>query len=327
MATVGRQWRAKCIQEFGLQPVPDEWKDAVAAGSDEAWERYYAYRSQIENECANNNNDIHGYEDDGEDTFLDELKSSMQALQRDILGENKANRGVLWQYTPWLGELAWEDYDEIRTAHHNALVWSPFAIPHAVRLEHFFHSRPRMSTYEFSTSWSYCCWDFEDPTFRKSREFELCSNCFEDEVLRADVIETEHLNPGTVSKLRRFIFGSSTQAAVQGTMDDVPFLKLFFASMATFDFESEMKGGDYGYSWQPTDEVFQRMKAEGAINEAEVGGKWDISLSWLEHRIKEITNTLTRAETYYKHPTIEDAIGYDPYANEDDDDDDEDGYY
>ena len=43
-------WRNKSIEKFDLQPVPDGWKDSVTVGSEEAWKRYYEYRSHTESQ-------------------------------------------------------------------------------------------------------------------------------------------------------------------------------------------------------------------------------------------------------------------------------------
>ena len=46
----GMSWRDKSMKQFGLLDVPDGWKDAIARGTEEAWEKYYKYRVNTEDE-------------------------------------------------------------------------------------------------------------------------------------------------------------------------------------------------------------------------------------------------------------------------------------
>ena len=43
-------WRTKAIEQFNLLPVPEGWKDAVAVGSQQAWENYYHDRLRKKDE-------------------------------------------------------------------------------------------------------------------------------------------------------------------------------------------------------------------------------------------------------------------------------------
>jgi len=56
-----------------------------------------------------------------------------------------------WQWTPHEPELSWEDNDKLRSADYYAHVWSPFAIPHAIKLYHSWYGKVGWSYSELST--------------------------------------------------------------------------------------------------------------------------------------------------------------------------------
>jgi len=336
-------WRAKSIEEFGLQPVPDGWKDSVAIGSEEAWESYYTYRSRVE--CRGSEEDDSGdeidsdgdYIDDENYDFMKEWKQKM-AAQIEVYMANDCQ----WHWTPGFGHLVWDD-DQLRSAEYYTHVWSPYAIPHAIDLEHRYHCRSRMSSVEFGTIWSYRKVDFEEEVAIDSDEYEeLCSNCFKDEELRADVINLSHMNKLTCQRLRRFLFGAHSEECRKVTCSDMNFWLLLFGSMGTTDpnLEKDPKGGNHGYSWHPWNNKELRKKlydlkaAEGNDREGDPNGPFDgyypSGCSWLKHRLLEITGNLGAVTKHYIPPTIKDAIGYDDRyqdeeRSEEDEDDDGDG--
>lgn len=353
-----KDWQSKCIEKFGLQPAPAQWRDSTSS-TDRAWERYYHFRSSLTHGAANDDDNVfmeceYSCHDDKEDwshQLSHELREQMRHLQKEIFGlmpdhhhdhvdyGDYDGQAVLWDYTPWIGkDLRFKGRNRIGTVTHHAVVWSPFAIPHALRLEHYYHHHSRAYSKEFRVSWSFRFFDFEKESFEASPKNELCSNTWNG----VDVIRTQNLTTRTVEQLRSFLFGTSVEASENHhliyledhhcqvskrltDLDDYSFLRLLFGSMATFDFGKEHNGDALGHRWSPSEQEFQKMALEGALDGTHIRDASDISLSWLGHRIKKITNTLTWAESYYRPPrTIGDAWGYgsDGGTMSDDGDDD-----
>ena len=314
-------WRVKCIDKFGLRPLPND----AAIGSEDAWKRYYEFRSREEAGSAS---------DEENSEFLEEWKGGMAERTSKYLAENQ----VKWHWTPMLGgDLVWEDYDHLRTAEYYSTVWSPYAIPHAIALMHRYHNRVRMHSVEFHTFWAYSFVDCEDESTIDGEGYrKICSNHFEDEELRADVIKFQTLNASTCEKLRKFLYGAQCQEV---TCSDMDFWLLLFGSMGTIDsdLEEDPKGGQLGYVWQPYRDSKMRkflydLKAvEGdEEDEDEEGGPdgpfdeyYPSGCSWLKHRVMEISDNLGAVTKHYKHPTIEDAIGYRSEEYGDDDEEEE----
>jgi hypothetical protein len=310
-----KDWRSKCIEKFGLLPAPEYWRDC---SNERAWERYYHFRSLTQEQQytpKRSPDDMEDFQDDDDDEesqhLRDELQQQMGKLQKEIFG---LDREVLWDYSPWIGkDIHFKGYRRIRTVTHHAVVWSPFAIPHAIRLEHYYHHQFRAYSLEFRVSWSYRFFDFENEHFEASGKTELCSNTWN----RVDMIRTGNLSARTAEQLRTFLFGSSFEASENFmdladcemsksimNLDDYSFLRLLFGSMATFHFDIEQNGDGFGHKWSPTEEEFQTMAREGALDGTYIEDPSDISVPWLSHRIKAITNSLTRVESYYRPPAI-----------------------
>ena len=55
-------WRSKCIERFGLKPVPD---GSGLAGSEDAWRKYYQIRVKIEEDDDARTFNYSGYNSDG----------------------------------------------------------------------------------------------------------------------------------------------------------------------------------------------------------------------------------------------------------------------
>jgi hypothetical protein len=299
-------WRTKCIEEFELLPVP--WQDEVARGSNEAWKKYYEYRSKF------TRIDSEKGDDEGEGELLQDWEGSLEEVVFEILDPEESQKEKKWQTSLTVGNnLVFEDYDEIRTAQFYAHVWSPYAIPHAIHLEHRYHCRPRYSTVELYATWGYKCIDFHagppEPTRGgEEEEFKtICSNHFEDEVLRADVINTSGFNKRTTDRLRHFLFGTLDESK-HDHCDDFSFWRLLFGSMGTFDYET-LKGGDLGYKWglgyERNQGLRERMIREGAIKEDDYP-----KISWLEHKMRQVGGALRKVDGFYRPPTIKDAPGY-----------------
>ena len=241
----GMSWRDKSIKQFGLLDVPDDWKDSVARGTEDAWKKYYEYRVNAEGKPNENEEDDEYEEDNG---FFKKWTNDMDSRINTLMKPN-----CTWHWKPQIDYILWEDCDHLRTGNYSSYVWSPYAIPHVINLKHRYHGRARLNTYEFFTIWQYRLIDFEKEETIKNEEFQdLCSNCFEDEELRADVIDDEHLNEKTCSLLRNFLFGSDSEHSKSITCSDMNFWLLLFGSMGTTspNFTGDAMSGDVGYQWQ-----------------------------------------------------------------------------
>jgi hypothetical protein len=305
--TAAPTWQQKSIAEFNLLPVPGNWLEGEMPNS--VWKSYYNKRTAIikaEAERANMDDD-----DDGEGAYhLWKLgRRKLRAVEKDIRRRSGATLG----FPSWskntnfaVQYLDSEDGESVETADYVAHVWSPFAIPRALKLKHRFHHRARNYSVEFYASWDFAIVKFNgDENNQDEQMVKLCSNCYEDEVLCADVIDVANLKTRTVSELRRCLFGKMSR----DLLDDFSLLKLIFASMATPSFNT--LDGDIGYFWstfsRDRDDVAieKRMKAEG-INWMD----YYPGIRWLEYHARRATGALRPVDAYYESPTIRDAMGY-----------------
>jgi hypothetical protein len=168
---------------------------------------------------------------------------------------------------------------------------------------------------EFCVVWGYKLLE-EAPQDKETGFTTICSNCYEDETLRADVIDVSNLNRNTVDRLRRFLFGAIEESK-QVCCDDFSFLRLLFGTMGTFgddngSYETLMEGW-IGYSWSTPSEygeqlgLREKMIKEGAIGEDDHKG-----ITWLEHSMRQVAGALRPLDAYYTASTIMDAPGYRP---------------
>jgi hypothetical protein len=174
---------------------------------------------------------------------------------------------------------------------------------------------------EFRIVWGYKLLDFEEAPQDKETGFTtICSNCYEDETLRADVIDVSNLNRDTVDSLRRFLFGAIEETK-QVCCDDFSFLRLLFGTMGTFGGTFDQDYGEYetlmtgwiGYAWKIPSEgigstqkekgLREKMIQEGAIGEDDLCKV----VTWLEHRMRQVAGALRPLDAYYAAPTIRDA--------------------
>jgi hypothetical protein len=309
-------WRTKCIEEFKLLPVPVTWSDQVARGSEKAWKHYFEYRKKQVKASRKNDDDI-------EKEAVKEWECKMEILEFEIFPEQEFN---LEQPGLWQAHLSVEnlvmDFVEMRSAQFHGHVYSPYALPHCIHLQHRYHRLPRYSTMEFFVEWHYKLLDFEDAQdedFDEGQDEDdesggfttICSNCFEDERLRADVIEVSRLNQDTVDRLRRFLFGSIKESKPV-FCDDFAFLRLLFGSMGTFGDDdttyATLLSGWIGYSCMlPSRKsgLRERMIEEGIVGEND-----HFDIDWLQYRMREVAGALRPIDAYYTAPTIKDAPGY-----------------
>jgi hypothetical protein len=326
-------WRTKCIEEFKLEPVPVTWSDQVARGSEKAWKQYYEYRDKQAKSSGKKGSNDDGdddedkakssrkkgsdedecYNDEDED-LLQFWESLLEALESEIFPDQEGNpeRQGKWQTHRRVEDVEYEMFggDDIISAEFHGHAYSPFALPHAIHLHHSYLRVPQWNSMAFDVSWGYKLLDFEES--RDTGFTTLCSNCYEDAELRADVIDVSHFNQNTVDRLRRFLFGA-VEESKQVCCDDYSFLRLLFGTMGTFSDEGEdyatIGSGWIGYEWYPGRKLQQTMIKEGA----HIGDPEDFDyggINWLEHRIREVAGTLRPMDTYYEAPTIRDAPGY-----------------
>ena len=256
VASSSRTWRQKCIDTFDLQPVPNAWASKVPEGSEAAWERYYQVRikknepkrpydydsdeekdkkpapafvefSDIRQKPANF--DEESWDVECMNTWKKFMKKKIESLK------SSEKLKCAWKWTPGMEAFDWEDYKDLRRGTYLSFVWSPYAIPHAVALEHYYYRRIYSSSVDFGTTWKYALVDFEkrrSASELTERDFVLlCSNGYEDTVLRADQIDVNNLTATTVANMRVFLYGDCTEASKDLTCSDAKFLGLLFASM------------------------------------------------------------------------------------------------
>jgi hypothetical protein len=197
--------------------------------------------------------------------------------------------------------------------------------------------------FEFSCSWGYKLLDFEQGGIEEEEleddedDYErICSCCFEDEELRAYVIKTPGLNDTRLlSKLRRFLFGSSSDLSKQETCNDYEFLILLFASMGTFDYDTIWTTEGIGWVWSPKIYYAYDTAEDKQLREAMIQDKvmrpgehegwyssdvYDLQVPGLEYHIRNLSNTLRPIDRYYRPPRRQDAVGYYPPCSDNDDD-------
>jgi hypothetical protein len=324
-------WRKKCIEEFKLQPVPATLSDQVDRGSRKAWKSYFKYRSKqvkVSGWDGSDEDDDHDdYEEDYVKEAVQEWEEELKDLASEIFPKSEANPDpVKWQTHLSLKNLDLDGNCEMQSAQFHGYVYSPYAIPHAIHLQHRYHRRVRMSTMEFSVEWDYKLLDFEDADdedFDEEDEDDeyggfsaICSNCFEDQKLRFDVIRVSELNGYTVNHLREFLFGD-VEESQSVCCDNFAFLRLLFGSMGTFGDDGSyetLNHGWIGYSWGPSDSVREKLIKEGLIGPDD----YSTEISWLEHRMREVAGALRPVDAYYTAPSIKDAPGYRSPDSDDD---------
>lgn len=311
-------WRQKCIDEFKLLSIPAEWKvdEKTSTATNDVWRAYFHHRKQCESRAKTL---YAGQDSDGYDYYLEkdlvkQCRNKLKQMQEAIGGAASTWLDITYvQVTELVPE--YDGIGDISTAEYKAIVWSMYAIPHSVELEHRYHCRPRYSSVEFSTSWYYTLKYYTDvvSTFREDKR-KLCSNCFEDERLRLDCIDARGLDSYTVSCLRLHLFGANSDESKQA-LNDFDFLRLLFASMATPDFET-LKG-NVGYAWQPGlgSRAEKELVDEGLV--ANIRDAMTIKIKWLEYEVRRVTDTLRPIDKYYEPPRLQDALGYDSEEMED----------
>ncbi|CAB9522774.1 hypothetical protein SEMRO_1339_G264290.1 [Seminavis robusta] len=332
MEAKAQTWKERCIQEFDLRPLPLSWNEKVVEQTEEASERYYllrkkgfARKAEVEDR---EESDLDDSDDEGTlegllEGLLEELRDKLEDMSTNIFGEDAPWK---WQTSLSAKDLTWDAYsssDRLMTGTFQGLVWSPYAIPRAVSLEHYYYRRPSMRTMSFRVEWSYKLLNFEADGVMQLFEAErkwtvICANGYDNERLRLDCIVDRNLTRATIRLLKSFLCGAKSNKTdlffKDAICSDFDFILLVFASMGTIDFES-IKCIWMGYQWPPSsrnqDDLCNKMIKEKAIETKEEFENLEC-VSWLEYRIRKITKNLRPTDKFYHDPTNEDAPGYDP---------------
>jgi len=85
---------------------------------------------------------------DDEETVLREWTDKMETIAKEVDYE------MLLKHVNIHFEGEWDEED-LRSSEFGATIYSPYAIPHAVRLEHSYFSRVRWSSREWGVSWRF----------------------------------------------------------------------------------------------------------------------------------------------------------------------------
>ena len=320
---ISSSWREKSIDKFNLQPVPNKWKDSVAIGSEDAWKRYYNYRVDKEKDDARNISSFSNYNSDGDSIDDYEMKNHDDVLQSLMwswtdssfngMGEMTKRRmlnELEWQWTPLKPKLELEEEDKIRSVDYYSYVWSPYAIPHAIKLTHSWYGQAKYYSYDMATDWNYFLLDFEEDVEQlKLKYTEVCSNHY-------DVIKTTNLTKATCNKIRKHLYGANNKEVKKVTCSDTNLWILLFGSMGSTDdnLMEDAKDCSLGYSWCPwEDEKMKQMlfDAKAPANDDPNGDpptdlnrynpRW---CSWLRHRILEVTDSLGPISKHYQPPPL-----------------------
>jgi len=311
-------WRSKCISKFGLKPVPD---DSVPTGSEDAWKKYHDARVKCEKDDPR---DEENYDSDGNSIAREEDEQAVADVVyswTDYGMESRLEKlmaeGCKWHWTPQKPKLGWNSDCKLESAHYCAHVWSPFAIPVAIKLSHSWHGTVGWSDSSLETDYHYMLVDFED-SGEDGKYVELCS--FDN-----DKIKTSHLNKATVAKLRKFLYGSNTKKIKQQTCSDKDFLFLLFGSMGTTDkhLEDDEKDACLGWTWIPWkhDGMKEKLFELKAPEDDDDNGVPPTSLekynprrcSWLRHAVLKASNSLGPVSKHYQPPPAKSAPPSDYY--------------
>ena len=67
----------------------------------------------------------------------------------DLSNEEKyLHEGLEWQWIAFVSGADWDD-SKLISATYSSIAWSPYMIPHAVNLSHYYHSKTGWSSVDF----------------------------------------------------------------------------------------------------------------------------------------------------------------------------------
>mmetsp|Transcript_2831 Transcript_2831/g.5895 ORF Transcript_2831/g.5895 Transcript_2831/m.5895 type:complete len:439 (-) Transcript_2831:102-1418(-) len=249
-------------------------------------------------------------------------------LEKELKKEAKELNHQEWVYhtIPTVLDSNW-DSDVLRSGIYRSRVFSPYALPRGIELLHQFHRQKTLGTDEFHCIWKFkllrfdgpngdavqhklakhwpAGWNYPEPRYDAKNEMEyLCSNRLQGPPndsakghnwIAVESIDASNLNPATVMRLRRWIFGSHRTREI---LTDHSLLRLLFASCGSPNFRPIK--GDVGYRWVPSGGTLEEMVAEGLNQEG---------ISWLEYQAREASGALRPQDMYYEPYDLLEAKG------------------
>lgn len=366
-------WRERCIQEFSLLPLPDEWtannddlsnlsrgqpakmrfpfamspwgtaadNDASSKPSaldDVTWKRYHEFRTRLVQEQAKNEKN----KDDDYEGYGELLNRCQEAFREELKRLYPEGSCCLdWQsHTIQKIEYCeWEyDSDDLRGATYLSFIFSPYAIPHALKFKHHYYSRAYYRSLDFCCYWLFSMlrfdgepggdtvqrklawswpdeWDYRGPTqpvYLVDQEMEyLASNRYIDppeveggEWIRVEDINVSNFTPVTVRRLREWLFGCSFHSLA--VMDNFSLLRLLLASCGSAGFGTIK--GYVGYTWSPEfrSEEERQLQSIGILRKIDDIDDDDdddvifrLELNWLEYQARLVSGALRPQDTFY----------------------------
>ena len=298
-------WRQKSIQEFKLLPIPHEWtvNERVSTASNHEWRAYYSHRKicKKHERTVYKGTDNVGYDYGYERSLRRRWKEKLKEVEQEISGCKGWSENVYLEVTDLYGYTG----DTFRVEY-KALVWSIYAIPHAIQLEHWYYeNRTRSWSIEFDTKWSHSLKTYRE-VFSSYEKGYICSNECKAGRICFETIDTTNLHAGTVGHMQRHLFGSELSSKVLNKFD---FMKLIFASMATPYFQT-LKKGDIGYVWRPDygSKLEKKILGKQLVESLE-----DMAIRWLEYEVRRASDALRPIDKYYQPPNHEKYPAYDEY--------------
>jgi len=330
-------WRDECNKKFGLTPVPKDWESEklkeISQADNEIWKRYYDYRIKIKSLDEDEEDSPH---DEKRGNLWIEISDGLKGEIENIASSNEESKFLA---NSWLSHskrnithLCWEYSDELRSGTYSAIIFSPYSIPHAISLKHRYHNRDRFYSVEFHVTWEFKLIRFDDKgpgdTISKKlakrfpggwhysdespciynalvNEELLCSDCFIDppskaaEWTKVEHIDVSNLTPGTIYRIREWLYGSSHKS--REIIDDFSFLRLLFAACGCADFKTP-KARYIGYKWHSSRSEF--------MDQVEKINPKGHSLNWLEYQVRLISGTLRPLDKFYEPYDILAAKSY-----------------
>lgn len=315
MASSSSSWRQKCQQDFGLVELPKECEQ-LSQANDESWKRYHQYRTQIEQDASMEEED----DDDGKARVLKKMHQALQQEADDV------------HCPQWLAHtfqnvdnVQLESDTEFRSITTCATLFSPFLVPHAVKLQHTYHYRPQSDWCEFYCNWHFSLERFDGNLNGDGRQQQLaqiypadtillnslynaeegmevlCSNGYMNPPRTLEQVDwipiedtfVDNFTPHTVQRIRGWLCLST--ATSNSSMSDFDFLRLLFASYGTPNFETFCNDEiGVGHVWSPSLEV------QDQLNLNDTGDADNTNLNWLEYQARLVSGALRPHDKYYE---------------------------
>ena len=307
-------WRQKSIEKFKLKEIPTEWTTEAllskSKGDNETWKQYYCYRTKKKAFISGLDNDLEG------NWPAPEIRQQLKDLATTVGFPEFSDHSL--QY---IADITFEDYKEIRSVTYKSIVFSPYALPQAIVLEHRYHYRTRYHSVEFGCYWHFQLLGFDNTNmdYANSRQTKyymledgmelLCNNVLlddDDGYSWSDVedIDVSNFTPSTVRRLRTWIFGSLQKSTE--VMNDFDLLRLLLTTIGGAEFGSFSK--DFiGHTFKFYDScrngnIIDQMIADGVVKDEDEALELP-DITWLEYQVRLVSGALRKQDRYY--------VGYD----------------